>query len=289
MPPAEVDIDARLIRRLLDTQASHLADRPVRVVANGWDNVIARLGDDLCVRLPRRAAAAQLVLNEQRCLPLLAPALPLATPVPLFAGQPDDTFAWHWSVCPWFPGDTAAATPPQPAADAATALAGFVVALHTPAPADAPENPFRGGPLAGRTELMQRRLATVGHLLPAGTGELWERLRQAPVWDAAPTWLHGDLHPANLLVRDGRLTAVIDFGDVTAGDPANDLAIAWMLFDGPARGRFFAAAGTDPATVQRSAAWAISLACAYLTSAGDNPTMAGIAQRTLQQVHGELG
>jgi hypothetical protein len=127
-PAAEVDIDESLVRSLLADQQPSLAGLPIRVVANGWDNAIAQLGDEFMVRLPRREAAAQLIVNEQRWLPVLAPALPLPIPTPFFAGQPSASFPWAWSVCPWLPGKAASVAPPTDPHAAAVALAEFVVA-----------------------------------------------------------------------------------------------------------------------------------------------------------------
>ena len=288
-PPAEIDVDEALIARLLASQAPELAQRTVRIVANGWDNVIARLGDEHLVRLPRRALAAPLIVHEQRWLSEVAARLPLPIPVPIVAGHPQHGYPWHWSVCPWLAGANAQHSPPRDEFAAARALGEFVRALHVPAPHDAPANPFRGQPLARRVELMEQRLATLRHLVPAGTADRWEMLHRAPPWSAAAVWVHGDLHPANLLVEDGELSAVIDFGDLTAGDPATDLAVAWMLFGPAARAEFLTCAGCDEATVLRAAAWAISLSCAYLTSSADNPTMAAIGRTALDNVAEQFG
>lgn len=292
MPAAEVVVDEPLVRRLLAAQFPAGAYLPLRLEANGWDNVVFRLGPDLAVRLPRRQAAAELVLNEQRWLPVLAPALPLPAPVPVLAGRPADGYPWPWSVVPWFAGGIAASTPPADPAAAADTLGQFVAALHRPAPLEAPANPVRGGPLAHRHDAVEERLTRVGPTLaPAERAALtatWADSLAAPAWSGAPRWLHGDLHPANLLVDEqGHLSAVIDFGDLTAGDPATDLAVAWMLFDdGPPRERFLAAAGgptgyPDEATIARARGWAVNLALAMAASSADNPTMAAVARRTI--------
>jgi hypothetical protein len=205
-PEAEVAIDERLIRGLLRAQHPDLADEPLSIVAHGWDNVLARLGDALVVRLPRRAVAAALVLHEQRWLPELAPRLPLPIPVPLRAGVPGDGFPWPWSVCPWFDGDNAAAATLADVDAAAVALAAFVTALHRPAPADAPMNPFRGVPLAARASLVHGYLdQPVRASTNARCGGGGTRPRRSRRTTGPPLWLHGDLHPANLVVHDGSL------------------------------------------------------------------------------------
>ncbi len=288
MPAAEVAIDEPLVRRLLAAQFPQGAGLPLRLAANGWDNVVFRLGPELAVRLPRRQAGAELVLNEQRWLPGLALALPLPVPVPVLAGRPGGGYPWPWSVVPWFPGGIAASTPPAEPNQAADSLGRFVAALHQPAPPEAPVNAVRGCPLAHRHDAVEERLARVGPTLaPAerqAVAAAWADGLAAPTWGAAPLWLHGDLHPANLLVDEGgQLSAVIDFGDLTAGDPATDLAVAWMLFDDePARARFLAAAGQpDGATVTRARGWAVNLALAMAAASADNPTMAAVARRTI--------
>ena len=288
-PAAEIDIDAPLVEALLASQCPELAHLPVRVVANGWDNTIARVGDDWLVRLPRRAATAPLVENEQRWLPVLAPSLPLTVPVPWFAGRPSDVFPWHWSVCRWLPGQSAAAAPPNDPVEAARTLATFVAALHVPAPADAPLNEFRGVALQQRAAAVEQRVAAMGAGVDAARVlAVWAELSATPPWPGPPLWLHGDLHPSNMLTLDGRLSAVIDFGDITSGDPATDMAVAWMLFPPAERALFRSIAAIDALTWRRAAGWALNLALAYLTG-DDSTSMPAIGCDTLAAVLTEFG
>ena len=291
MPAAEIDIDDALVRDLLRRQFPAGAQRELRRVANGWDNVIYRLGDHWAVRLPRRALAVALVSHEHRWLPQLALTLPLPVPAPVHCGRPDEGYPWPWSVCPWFEGAVAAVTPPQDLEAAARSLGGFVAALHRPAPLDAPPNPYRGVPLAQRNTALHERLILLGREIDsASVGELWQEALEAPRWDGPALWLHGDLHPANLVVHRGRLRAVIDFGDITAGDPATDLAVAWMLFPPSARRHFRAACGVrDDATWSRARGWALYLAVAMVAHSKDNPLMATVGRRTLDAVLSEAG
>ena len=148
MPAAEIEITEDLVRRLLDEQHPDLAGLSIEPLANGWDNVIFRLGEEYTVRVPRRQVAAVLVENEQKWLGVLAQRLPIRIPVPARVGNPSEQFPWHWSVCPWFGGQMAADTTlTDPFADAIR-LGEFLGALHRPAPEDAPENPWRGQPIA---------------------------------------------------------------------------------------------------------------------------------------------
>ncbi|WP_431039337.1 aminoglycoside phosphotransferase family protein [Streptomyces sp. P6-2-1] len=285
MPAAEVSLTPGLVRELLTAQHPDLAALPLAVLAHGWDNDVWRLGTSYLVRLPRRAFAADLVLNEQRWLPSLAARLPLPVPAPVREGVPGCGYPWAWSVVPYLPGGTAAHTPPADAEAAARALGAFLGALHTPAPADAPVSAVRGVPLARRAARVAEDVAALGD--PTAQ-EVWRRALAAPAWSGPPLWVHGDLHPANVLVHKGRLSGVVDFGDLTSGDPATDLAAAWMLFPRAAdRAAFRAAHGrVDEAAWTRARGWALALGLVFVTHSADNPLMAGVGKRTLEAVLG---
>jgi aminoglycoside phosphotransferase (APT) family kinase protein len=289
MPPAEVMVDENLVRRLLRDQHPDLAGRQLVHEANGWDNVLFRLGEDLSVRLPRRAAAAVLIEHEQRWVPSLARALPVPVPVPVRSGRPALGYPWPWSVCRWLPGAISAGRPLADPAEEARRLGAFLAAMHHPAPADAPVNPVRGRPLAGRAFAVDERIRQLGATIDREAVERrWEELVQAPPWREGPVWIHGDLHPANVLVDAGAISGVIDFGDLAAGDPAVDLAVAWMLFDRRDHEPFRVAAGdVDQDTWTRGRGWALHLALAFLANSADNPVMAGIGRRTLAAVLGD--
>lgn len=288
MPVAEHPIDAALVQALLADQHPDLAGLPLAEVACGWDNVIYRLGSAWSVRLPRRALAVAFTRNEQRWLPRLAEALPLPVPAPARLGGPGRGYPWPWSVCPWFDGETAADAPLD-LSRAARDLGAFVAALAQPAPPDAPTNPYRGGPLAERSPMLEERLSALGpDVDAAAVRKVWRDALDAPAFSDPPRWIHGDLHPANLVVRDGRLAAVLDFGDLAGGDPATDLAVAWMLFPAeaePARTAFRrAAGGADGATWRRARGWALSHAIACLAGSADNPRMHRVGAATLEAV-----
>ena len=251
-------------------QHADLAHLPLIEIGSGWDNTLFRLGDDLALRLPRRAASAVLVEHEQQWLPLLGPQLPLPIPVPIRRGRPGCGFPWSWSITRWFPGANALTGAPGDLATDAIALRRFLHRLHQPAPAGAPANAWRGVHLAARDETLRAHLEQLEGLVDrAAVLRLWERVCATPPWPGLPLWIHGDLHPGNLLVHDGRLAAVIDFGDLTAGDPATDLSIAWMLPApwGESMSSAAAAEGFndfDADTWKRARGWALVLGLAYL-------------------------
>jgi aminoglycoside phosphotransferase (APT) family kinase protein len=286
MPPAEVDVSVELVRQLLAEQHPDLAGLALGVLANGWDNMVCMVGADLLARLPRRALAAELVAHEQRWLPVLAPRLPLPIPAPVRVGRPAGRFPWKWSVVPFLPGQVAALAAPDDLASAAVALGEFLAALHVPAPPEAPVNPFRGGPLADRASRVTEHLGLIATGTEAVAARaVWESAMEAAPWAGPPAWVHGDLHPANILVNAGAISAVIDFGDVTAGDPATDLSVAWMLFPAKERAVFWQAYGrADDHTRARARGWALSLALVFLTYSADNPLIGGIGKRTFREV-----
>jgi aminoglycoside phosphotransferase (APT) family kinase protein len=266
----EIDIDEELVRDLLRSQHPDLADLRLRSVDGGWDNRMWRLGEDLAVRLPRTERAPELLAKEWRWLPEVVGRLPLPASRPVRTGEPSARFPKPWNVMTWVPGepaDRAVISRPEHAADR---LAAFLSALHRPAPADAPTNPYRGDAPRERVPWDEERIReladpAIGPDTLAAMRTVWDAGRAAPEWDGPPVWLHSDLHPANVVVVDGTLAGVIDFGDLCAGDPAWDLAAAWMLLPDGAAARFFAAYANphvtvDRAMIRRARAWAVSRA-----------------------------
>lgn len=309
-PAADLVVTPELVRSLVLAHHPDLAELPLAEAVTGWDNVIFRLGDELAVRLPRRRAAAELIEHEQRWLPVLAPRLGLPVPVPVRTGPPTPEYPFRWSIVPWFDGEPGDLAPPV--AMQATVVGRFLRALHTPAPPDAPVNPYRGIPLAGRLPGIDERLQAIavarggaGVLRRPDAGVLGELLRTIDTealsrlaHDAAdapgnrvPVWLHGDLHPRNLLVRDGRVVAVLDWGDVTSGDPATDLASAWMLFDVQARAALRTAYGdADDVVWLRARGWAVLFGAALLaTGLHDDDRFVATGARTLSRVLDDEG
>lgn len=288
VPPADIAVSEGLVRGLLRSQHPDLAGLPLRHAATGWDNVTYRLGSELAVRVPRLAAAAPLITSEQTWLPWLAPGLPLPVPTPLRRGMPAAPFPWPWSVVPWTPGRTADREPPDAAQ--ASVLGRFLASLHRPPPAGFPRNDYRGVPLTTRNETVAAKLDT---LAGASTGlrvpteavwNVWREALKAPM-DTAVTCIHGDLHPRNLVVDNGVLAAVIDWGDMTAGDPATDLACAWLLFPPAAHPGLWSAYGPVTAhTMARARGWAVFFGVVLLAGGlASDPGLARIGRSTLER------
>lgn len=280
-PPAEVEVNEELVRRLLEICHPDLSDLPVALADSGWDNFIFRLGDNLAMRLPRRESAVALIVNEQQWLPRLAPSLPVTIPCPVRCGTPNAGFPWPWSIVPWIEGETSDTNPI--ASDQAETWTSFLNALHLPAPEDAPANPYRGIPLRNRCEVFEqrlKRLSAIPGLIPPEVKDIWQAALDTPESNAR-VWIHGDLHGRNVLNIKGRISGVIDWGDLTAGDPATDLSSAWALFDSKTD-RQFVLDSFDPDLVLRARGWAALLALAHL-EAGlvDSPQHKAIGERIL--------
>ncbi len=289
-PTADLDIDAELVRSLLQDQHADLADLPLVQIDAGWDNFMFRLGDEYTVRLPRRSVAAKLILNEQAWLPSLAPTLPLPVPAPVRIGQPNEEYPWNWSILKWLPG--LAAIEACPHQDQAPVFGQFLRALHKGAPSDAPVNEVRGCQLADRAETVSARIEQLkssdfGHAREIEIA--WREGLHAPVSQTA-RWLHGDLHARNVLVSNGRISAIIDWGDITSGDVATDLAGIWALFDDPeARHNALEAYGADAPEIARARAWAVNFGTILLlTGRVDNPVHAAMGADTLRRVSADV-
>ncbi|MEU1308961.1 aminoglycoside phosphotransferase family protein [Streptomyces cinnamoneus] len=295
-----IEITAALVRELLRDQHPDLADHPVRLGARGWDNQLWRLGDDLAVRLPWATPSADALLRKEHAwLPALAPHLPLPVPVPQRLGEPSERFPRPWIVTTWVPGAPADRAPATRAADAADSLAAFLSALHRPAPDAAPVSRIgRGAPLTERAEQFtaQFSAATELGLLPDpdAVRAVWEDAVAAPRWAGPALWLHGDLHPANVLTAAGTFCGVIDFGDLCVGDPACDLAAPWVLLPDGAADRFHDAyqPAADTATLRRARGWAVLRALSGLLIGeagvhgrpGGKPTWGPPAQAALRRL-----
>lgn len=287
----QVDTDTALVRGLLAEQFPQWAGLPVEPVASyGTDHDVYRVGEHLSVRLPRVAGATGQAAKEAQWLPRLAPHLPVAVPVPLAAGHPGRGYPYAWSVQGWLPGADAS-TADGDRERLAVDLAAFVTALRAVGTAGAPARPphSRGGPLAEGDEQVRRSVDQLGDRVDAAAVlRSWEESLSAPAWDAAEVWVHGDLLPGNLLLIDGRLSAVIDFGGLGVGDPACDLQPAWNVFAGAdraSRTTFRHALAADDASWLRGRGWALYQAVSALPYYWDtNPGMVRQASRALAEV-----
>jgi aminoglycoside phosphotransferase (APT) family kinase protein len=287
----EVDVDAALVSRLLAAQFPQWADLSIEPIHSaGTDNAIYRLGSEMAVRLPRIEAATGQVDKEHQWLPRLAPHLPLAIPVPLAKGKPGEGYPWHWSVYRWLEGETATIERIADPGQAARDLAHFIAALQqidpTGGPLPGPHNFFRGEPLALRDSETRAAIASLDGMLDTdAVTAVWDAALQAPAWHDAPVWIHGDLSPGNLLIQQGLISAIIDFGGLGVGDPACDLQVAWNLLSAASRGVFRAGLQIDAATWARGRGWALSVGLIALPYyQNTNPVLAGISRRAINAV-----
>lgn len=286
-------IDSRLVRELIEAQFPQWSHLEVREVENGgWDNRSFRVGDGLVARFPSAQAYAAQIEKEQRWLPTLARDLPLPIPSPVAEGRPGPGFPWKWSMYRWIEGTTWSSAKDVDSPTIAGDLGGFLTALHrvdaTAGPRPGTHNFGRGGDLRAYDGEVSRALALLqGRVDERAALALWKR-DAGTRWHAPPVWVHGDISPGNLLVREGRLAAVIDFGNLAVGDPACDLAIAWSWLDDDARREFKALLPLDEETWLRGRAWALwkaSIVAAGLTrtNAADYSAPIDVIERCLEK------
>lgn len=258
----KADLTPSVVACLVASQCPRWADLPVTPLEqDGWDNATYRLGSEMSVRLPSGEPYAAQVEKEHRWLPYLAGRLPLPIPRPLAKGEPGCGFPRPWSVYGWLPGEAVAADNVAQPVEFARCLAAFLKALYAVPPAagppPGPHNFFRGGSLRVYDHETRQAVDLIGDEVDAGAVlTVWES-SLASSWGREPVWIHGDVTASNLLVVDGRLSGVIDFGTMAVGDPACDLTIAWTFFDGPDRHAFRRAVGLDDATWARARGWAL--------------------------------
>ncbi len=291
----EIAIDPEGVRRLVDRQFPQWRHLELRQACSpGTDNRIFRLGDDLCLRLPRRPAAAEKIEKEVRWLPHFA-QLPLQTPRPVAKGNPTRHFPFAWSVLEWIDGETVDLMDAVDLGRDAAAVAGFIGALRMvetdTAPRAGAHNNWRGAPLAARDGQMREAIPGLAESYSTdGLTKAWERTLALPQYSGSGSWLHGDILSGNLLARDGAVAAVIDFGLAGVGDPACDLIIAWAEFDAETRAAFHHAVDVDADEWRRARGCALCWAVIALSYyQGRNPFLERRACHAIDAILSELG
>lgn len=293
----EVEIDVSLVGRLLAAQFPRWAGLPIRpVLSRGTDNALYRVGDDMVARLPRRERTVGTLEKERRWLPRLAPLLPLAVPLPLANGMPAEGYPFTWSVYRWLRGEDATMQRVTDPKRLATDLAQFVAALQqidsAGGPSPGEHNFFRGEPLAARDASTRAAIASLRGTIDVGNATAaWEAALRSPEWDRRPVWIHGDLDSRNLLLEQGRLSAVIDWGGLGVGDPACEVMVAWKVLSADTRDIFRAALSVDESTWARARGWALSQALGALSyyTLETNPVLVLEARRWLTEVFADAG
>jgi len=256
------EINTELAAKLVATQFPKWQDLPITpVTPGGHDNRTFHLGEEMSIRMPSSASYAVNVEKEQHWLPKLESHLPLAIPKPVAMGKPGSGYPWRWSIYRWLPGEPASTARISSLSDFALKLGGFLKALHridaSEGPAPGKHNFHRGGSLEVYDAQTRQAISALGDKIDGFLAtEAWE-FALSSKWEGAPVWIHGDISSGNLLVQDGELAAVIDFGQACTGDPACDLAIAWSFFDQESRDSFRSMLPLDPGTWARGRAWAL--------------------------------
>jgi aminoglycoside phosphotransferase (APT) family kinase protein len=289
MHDGEVDIDPELVRRLLAAQFPQLTDLPIREVkATGTVNAIYRLGDHLYARLPRVQGWAQDLDREWQWLPRLAPHLSLRIPEPVAHGHPEHSYPFAWAIYRWIDGQPYADALVDDERKAARELAQFVAELRRVAPVGAPPGGRR--PLRELDAVTRAAIRSAADAIDSDAATAaWELALQAPAWNGTPVWIHTDLLRSNVLVRDGRMRAVIDFGGAGVGDPAADVIAAWSVLGPTGRGVFRDALDVDDGTWERARGFALHQAALIIPYYREtNPGFVAPAKRTVEEILADI-
>ena len=280
-------IGATTAAELIIRQFPELSGQEMRPQPSlGTDNTLIRIGEGLCARFPKVAWAMGTAQREVGALPYFTGA-PIKIPAVYGAGRPSEEYPHPWSILSWLPGVPLEECALSDPLDAARQLARFITFLRE-VPSDTafgygPENNWRGAPLAARTPAFESALSRLPKINAEWAKRLWCKALDAPA-PCEPVWLHGDIHPGNVLVTDGRLSGVIDWGLCGVGDGACDLLSAWTMFDEPARGVFRASLGANDADWLRGAGWALSMAVIYLPYAYENALRCDMSEKMIERL-----
>lgn len=287
----EWKIDEPIVRGLIKTEFPDWAELPLKALSHsGTDHAIYRLGDKLCVRLPRIEEAIGGVEKEQRWLSVLAPGLAVKIPEVVGVGEPSDEYPGKWSVCKWIEGKSLLEATFQDEVQFAKDLALFIKELQRVPVTEGPRS-RRAGLLSSQDDAVRNAIDQLGDKIDAKQiAKIWEACLAEPVWENSPVWTHGDLLPGNILVKDKRLVGVIDFGLCGVGDPACDMIAGWSVFSEKGREAFRKELGIDDATWKRGRGWALSIALIILPYyEKTNPGLVGVAERILAEILSERG
>ena len=282
----EFNIDTTLVASLLKQQFPTIADFPIKQVKHsGTDNAIFRLGNDKCIRFPRIDSANEQIKKEQTWLPKLAEHVTMTIPTPIKNGKSSDNYPYHWYIYHWIKGKDAYTEKPADLNQTATILASFINSLHTAPTNNAPYT-RRGLPLLSQDEAVRKALLQLEDSIDVkSVTTMWEKCLNISEWNRPPVWLHGDLLPSNLVINNGKLHAIIDFGLMGIGDPACDLIPAWNLFDIKTREAFKKALLVDEDTWQRGIGWALSIALIILPYyKNTNPVLVSVAHHMINEI-----
>lgn len=289
MHETEINIDTGLVKHLLTGQFPALAERPINLVqSTGTVNAIFRIGDDLCARLPRMGSWAESLVKEYTWLPKLAPYISLAIPRPFAKGNGTNYFPYPWAIYHWIDGLTYRKELINDELQMAQDLANFILELRNIEIAGAPH----GGrdPLSELDGVTRIAIESSNGVIDSGAVlDAWTESLEAPRWDGKPVWIHGDLLKSNLLVQEGRLCTVIDFGGAGIGDPAADVVPAWSVFNKAGRERFRQVLDVDEGTWRRARGYALHQALLIIPYySKTNPEFVSMAKRTVAEVFSEF-
>lgn len=286
-PGKELEINEQTVRELVYKQFSDMCNLPIKFLNAGWDNKNYKLGSNFLVRLPRRLQSAKLIENEIKWLSHLESKLPIQVPTPIKIGQPTSFYPWKWTINPWIEGFTSDIAEPNDSE--ALSLVNCLKNLHQNSPANGPINPYRGVDLEKKAKDVEsriKRLKLKTTLITPKIEQYW-KLALSGSKPHNKCLIHGDLHPLNIIVREKKIKAIIDWGDITLGDPACDLASLWMINDNnKARQLALKDYGASQILINRSIGWAIFFGTLFLDSAWDkNKQQVILGKKILQNIN----